>query len=52
VGVCLFLACRIANSTLGAVVRAVMPFLLAEVGVVFLLILVPALSSGLPALFR
>ncbi|HEX9719316.1 MAG TPA: TRAP transporter large permease [Ramlibacter sp.] len=52
VGVCLFLACRIANSTVGAVVRAVMPFLLAELGVVFLLTLVPALSSGLPSLFK
>jgi TRAP-type transport system large permease protein len=52
VGVCLFLACRIANSTVAAVVRAVLPFLLAELGVVFLLILVPALSSGLPSLFK
>lgn len=52
VGVCLFLACRIADSTVAAVVRAVMPFLLAELGVVFLLTLVPALSSYLPSLLK
>lgn len=52
VGVCLFLACRIANSTVMAVTRAVMPFLLAEIAVVFLLILVPTLSTYLPSLFR
>lgn len=52
VGVCLFLACRIANSTVMAVTRAVMPFLLAEIGVVFVLVLVPSLSSYLPSLFK
>jgi len=52
VGVCLFLACRIANSSVMAVTRAVLPFLLAEIGVVFLLILVPTLSTYLPTLFK
>ncbi len=52
VGVCLFLACRIADSSVMAVTRAVLPFLLAELGIVFLLTLVPALSSYLPSLFK
>jgi TRAP-type transport system large permease protein len=52
VGVCLFLAARIADSPVLPIVRAVLPFLLAEIGVVILLILVPELSSFLPALLR
>ncbi len=52
VGVCLFLACRIANSSVMAVTRAVLPFLLAEIGVVVLLILVPSLTTFLPAAFK
>lgn len=52
VGVCLFLATRIANSSVMAVTRAVLPFLLAEIGIVLLLILVPTLSTYLPTLFR
>lgn len=52
VGVCLFVACRIAESPVMPIVRAVFPFLLAEIGVVVLLILVPGLSSFLPDFFR
>ncbi len=52
VGVCLFVACRIADSPVLPIVRAVLPFLVAEIGVVVLLILFPGLSSFLPALFR
>jgi TRAP-type C4-dicarboxylate transport system permease large subunit len=52
VGVCLFVACRIADSPVFPIVRAVFPFLVAEVGVVILLVLVPELSSFLPALLR
>ena len=52
VGVCLFVACRIADSRIMPIMRAVMPFLAAEVGVVVILTLVPSLSSFLPALLR
>lgn len=52
VGVCLFVACRIAESPVMPIVRAVMPFLIAEIGVVVLLILFPGLSSFLPELLR
>ncbi len=52
VGVCLFLAARIAESPVLPILRKVMPFLLAEIGVVVLLILIPELSSFLPALLR
>lgn len=52
VGVCLFVACRIGDLTIGRLFRAVVPFLAAEIGVVLLLILVPQLSSGLPGLLR
>ncbi|MEO3427435.1 TRAP transporter large permease [Pelagibius sp. CAU 1746] len=52
VGVCLFVACRIADSPVFPIVRAVFPFLVAEIGVVVLLVLVPELSSLLPALLK
>jgi TRAP-type transport system large permease protein len=52
VGVCLFVACRIGDIPVWRLVRAVMPFLLAEVVVVLLLVFFPVLSSGLPGLFR
>lgn len=52
VGVCLFVACRIAESPILQIVRAVLPFLLVEIGVVFLLVLVPELSAALPAALR
>lgn len=52
VGVCLFVACRIAESPVLPIVRAVMPFLVAEIAVVVLLILFPSLSSALPGLLR
>ncbi|MCX2721159.1 TRAP transporter large permease [Roseibium salinum] len=52
VGVCLFVACRIADSPVTPIVRAVLPFLFAEICVVVLLILFPDLSSFLPTLLR
>ena len=52
VGVCLFVACRIADSPILPIMRAVMPFLLVEIGVVVMLALVPGFSSFLPALLR
>lgn len=52
VGVCLFVACRIAEGPVFPIFRAVLPFLIAEIGVVVLLILVPELSTVLPGLLR
>ncbi|WP_212525556.1 TRAP transporter large permease [Actibacterium sp. MT2.3-13A] len=52
VGVCLFVACRIADSPVLPIFRAVLPFLAVELGVVVLLVLVPELTSTLPALMR
>jgi len=52
VGVCLFVACRIGDIPVWRLVRAVAPFLLAEVVVVVLLVVFPVLSSGLPGLLR
>ncbi|HAG72251.1 MAG TPA: TRAP transporter large permease [Gammaproteobacteria bacterium] len=52
VGVCLFVACRIADSPVYPVIKAVFPFFVVELGVVLLLILVPQFSSLLPDLVR
>jgi tripartite ATP-independent transporter DctM subunit len=52
VGVCLYVACRIGDIKVGTLVRAVVPFLLAEIAVVLLIILVPGLSTFLPGLFH
>jgi tripartite ATP-independent transporter DctM subunit len=52
VGVCLFVACRIAESPVFPIVRAVFPFLIVEVAVVMMLVLVPELSSFLPGVLR
>ncbi len=52
VGVCLFVVCRIAQSPVLPIFRAVMPFFLVEVAVVLLLILFPPLSAFLPSLVR
>jgi len=52
VGVCLFVACRIANGPVYPIMRAVFPFLMVEIGVVIMLVLVPELSSFLPNILR
>ncbi len=52
VGVCLFVACRIAESPVSHVMKAVLPFLVVEFAVVIMLVLIPELSSFLPKLFR
>lgn len=52
VGVCLSLSARIAESRMMPILRAVLPFLLAELGVVFLLIIVPQLTTWLPSVFK
>jgi len=52
VGVCLFVACKIGNMTISTLVKALAPFLLAEICVIVLIILFPGLSSWLPGLFH
>jgi len=52
VGVCLFVACRIAESPVFSIIKAVLPFFILEIGVVILLVFVPGFSSFLPGLFR
>jgi TRAP-type transport system large permease protein len=52
VGVCLFVACRIGNLPISALVRALVPFFIAQLGVVILIILFPGLSPWLPGLFH
>jgi tripartite ATP-independent transporter DctM subunit len=52
VGVCLFVACRIGEMPISALVKALVPFFVAQLGVVILIILFPSLSSWLPGLFH
>jgi tripartite ATP-independent transporter DctM subunit len=52
VGVCLFVACRIAEGPVFPIMRAVFPFLVVEIAVVVMLVLVPELSSFLPNALR
>lgn len=47
-GVCLFIACSIAKITLEQIVRAIFPFLIAAIGVLFLVTYVPDLALWLP----
>jgi C4-dicarboxylate transporter, DctM subunit len=51
VGVCLFVAANIGKITLGQVSRAIWPFLLCNIIVLFLVSYVPAISLWLPNLF-
>ena len=52
VGVSLYVAARIGRVGVWPLVRAVLPFLVAEIGVVILLVLFPGLSNWLPNLFK
>jgi TRAP-type C4-dicarboxylate transport system permease large subunit len=52
VGVCLFVACRIGNIRISALVRALAPFFAAQLCVIGLIIFFPGLSSWLPGLFH
>jgi len=52
VGVCLFVACKIGNLSMAALVKALAPFFLAELAVIVLIVLFPGLSSWLPGLFH
>lgn len=47
-GVCLFIACSIARITLEQIVKAILPFLIAAIGVLFLVTYVPELVLFLP----
>lgn len=51
VGVCLFVAANIADVTLAQISRAVVPFLICNIAVLFLVSYVPAISLWLPGLF-
>ncbi len=52
VGVCLFVAANIAKISLGELVRAMVPFLLVLLAVLFLVSYVPSVSLTLPNLLR
>ncbi len=47
-GVCLFIACSIAKITLEQIVKAILPFLLAAIGVLFIVTYIPPLSLWIP----
>ncbi len=49
VGVCLFICANIARLPLAPVVRAIMPFLLTNIAVLFLVSYIPALATWLPS---
>ncbi|MFV0361400.1 TRAP transporter large permease [Tropicimonas sp.] len=51
-GLVLFVAVSIARVRFGEIVRAITPFLLAEIAVVFLIALVPPITLGLPWLWE
>ncbi|NWF91845.1 MAG: TRAP transporter large permease [Syntrophaceae bacterium] len=51
VGLCLFVVCGIGKISLERVSKAIWPFILIEVGVLFLVTYVPAIPMALPKLF-
>lgn len=52
VGVCLFVSCGLANAQVSEVVRAILPFLIASLIVLFLVAFVPELSLFIPRTMR
>ncbi|PGH58398.1 C4-dicarboxylate ABC transporter permease [Azospirillum palustre] len=50
VGVCLFVAANIAKISLGAITKAIWPFLLCNILILFMVSYIPALSLWLPSL--
>lgn len=52
VGVCLFVACKIGNISMTSLVRALIPFIVAQICVVVLIVLFPGFATWLPGLFR
>jgi tripartite ATP-independent transporter DctM subunit len=51
VGLCLFVVCGISKISLERVSKAIWPFILIEIGVLFLITYVPAIPMALPKLF-
>jgi TRAP-type C4-dicarboxylate transport system permease large subunit len=51
VGVCLFVAAGIAKISLGAIARAIWPFLVCNILILFAVSYIPAISLWLPSLF-
>lgn len=47
-GVCLFIACSIAKITLEQIVKAILPFLIAAISVLFIVTYIPELSLWIP----
>jgi C4-dicarboxylate transporter DctM subunit len=52
VGVCLFVSCGLANAQVSEVIRAILPFLIASLIVLFLVAFVPELSLFIPRTMR
>ena len=52
VGVVLFVIMRIGRLSMGPLLRALLPFLLAEIAAILLLVIFPPLSTWLPAILR
>ncbi len=52
VGICLFVACRIGDITLGTLWKELRWFFYAQIGVIFLLVFFPFFSTGLPNWLR
>jgi C4-dicarboxylate transporter DctM subunit len=50
-GVCLFIACSIAKITLEEITRAILPFLIAAIAVLFIVTYIPDLSLWIPRMF-
>jgi len=51
VGVCLFVAANIAKVSLASVSRAILPFLLCNIVILFIVSYIPEVSLWLPSLF-
>ena len=49
-GVCLFVACSIARISLATLVRVIFPFLMVEIGALFLVSYIPAIALWIPKL--
>lgn len=50
-GVCLFIACSIAKITLEQISKAILPFLIAAIAVLFIVTYIPELSLWIPRMF-
>lgn len=50
-GVCLFIACSIAKITLEQIVKAILPFLIAAIAILFIVTYIPQLSLWVPQMF-